>query len=157
MAYMDAFAVSLRNFLEVSMRRSIQNLFPVLRQYGLTMPQFGAMMHIHTEMYCGVGDLGGQLGVTTAAASQLVERLVQQGLITRTEDPEDRRVKNLQLTEQGKMILQEIVQARQSWLDDLAMAFTSEEKEPLTTALNFITEKAVQLEPVTEIEKVFPH
>ncbi len=50
----------------------------------------------------GVSEIGGQMGVTNAAASQAVDRLVHLGLIERTEDPDDRRAKRLTLTQAGQ-------------------------------------------------------
>ena len=83
------------------------------------MPQLGALFHLHHLGACSVTDLGDELGVTGAAASQMMERLVQQGLILRTEDLQDRRVKNLVLTETGTQVIQESIHARQDWLNDL--------------------------------------
>jgi DNA-binding MarR family transcriptional regulator len=46
-------------------------------------------------------DLAGRLGMTKTNASPLVEKLVQEGLLVRTPDPEDRRIQLLSLTAQG--------------------------------------------------------
>ena len=83
------------------MHRSIRHLLRYARENGLSMSQFGALLHIHRMGSSGVTDLGDHLGVTSAAASQMLERLVQQGLILRTEDPNDRRVKQIVLTDKG--------------------------------------------------------
>ena len=80
-------------------------LHPIMsRESGLSMSQISALFHIHQADGSGVTDLGDHLGVTSAAASQMLERLVQQELILRTEDPDDRRVKQMVLTEKGARV-----------------------------------------------------
>ncbi|HSB67337.1 MAG TPA: MarR family transcriptional regulator, partial [Anaerolineales bacterium] len=86
-------------------RRLMGNLFVYAKDNGLTMPQFGAMFHIFHSGGCGVSDIGSDLGVTNSAASQMLDRLVQTRLISRSEDPSDRRGKLLVLTDKGREIL----------------------------------------------------
>src|SRR5512142_1250571 len=84
-------------FMRLSMRGSIR----YMKEKGLSITQVGAMFEI-TRGHDSVSDVGDALGISIAAASQMLERLVQLGLITRTEDREDRRVKKLVLTEKGQ-------------------------------------------------------
>jgi hypothetical protein len=46
------------------------------------------------------------------------------------------------LTEQGNRILQESIQARQGWLNQLADLFTPAEQEQLNSALQLLIEKS---------------
>jgi DNA-binding MarR family transcriptional regulator len=46
------------------------------------------------------------------AVSQMIERLFLLGLITRTEAPDDRRRKNLALTQKGQTLLHRVRKAR---------------------------------------------
>ncbi|MBN1689489.1 MAG: MarR family transcriptional regulator [Dehalococcoidia bacterium] len=46
-----------------------------------------------------VKDLAGTLGVTPGAVSQFVDALVEKGLLNREEDPDDRRLLRIKLTE----------------------------------------------------------
>jgi len=52
-----------------------------------------------------IGDVAQFLGVSNAAASKAVERLVQRGLLRRDESPEDRRAVQLSLTPEGETLL----------------------------------------------------
>ena len=75
----------------------------------------------------------------------MLERLVQQGMILRSEDPNDRRAKQLVLTEKGQQTLHESIQARQSWLDELATLLSDSEKEQVRAAMNILIEKTEQI------------
>jgi DNA-binding MarR family transcriptional regulator len=116
------------------------------------MSQIGALFSIH-ESAGGVRDIGEALDITSAAASQMLERLVQQGLIARSEDPHDRRVKQIALTEKGRQAMREIVHARQGWLDDMARLLSAAEKEQIIVALRILADKAGQLEQESRRER----
>jgi len=127
-------------------RRLMGNLFVYAKDNGLTMPQFGAMFHIFHSGGCGVSDIGNDLGVTNSAASQMLERLVQTRLISRSEDPSDRRGKLLVLTDKGREILVKGSLANQMWLEDISRSMTPEEQEQVRQAIIILIDKARQLE-----------
>ena len=54
----------------------------------------------HTDLI-GVSDVASFLGVSPAAASKAVARLVENGLVERASAPDDRRVQHLSLTSDG--------------------------------------------------------
>jgi DNA-binding MarR family transcriptional regulator len=146
----DPFLTALQRCIEIFMQRSMRDFLGFGRESGLSMSQLGALFHIHRMECSRVSDLGDTLGVTSSAASQLLERLVQQELILRSEDPNDRRVKQLILTDKGRQVLRESIRARQSWLSDLAKSLSEREKEAIAAALNTLIDKANHLSPSVE-------
>ena len=146
----DPFFSTLHKWIEVFMKNSAQDLIQLARENGLSKSQLGTLFHLHHKGSVGVTDLGTHLGVTSAAASQMLDRLVQQGLILRSEDPTDRRVKQIALTDKGLQIVHECIQARQSWLLDLEEILSAREKETIAHGLNILIDKANQLEPPGE-------
>jgi DNA-binding MarR family transcriptional regulator len=145
----DRFNDTLREWIEAFMRRSMRNFIRYSRENGLSMSQIGALFQIQRGEG-GVTDLGDELGVSSAAASQMLERLLQQELILRTEDPHDRRAKHLVLTDKGRQILQETIHARQGWLTELADTLSDGEKEQIIAALNVLIDKTINLEKNAE-------
>jgi DNA-binding MarR family transcriptional regulator len=148
----DPFVVKLREWIEVSMRSSMRHLIRYARENGLSMSHLGALFHINHIGSCGVTDLGDHLGVTSAAASQMLDRLVQQELILRNEDPNDRRVKQIILTSKGQRILDESIHAREGWLEDLAQTLTDNEKETVMEGMNILIDKVNHLSQSIEPE-----
>jgi MarR family transcriptional regulator for hemolysin len=142
----DPLVATLHEWFGIFRRRLMGNFFIFARDRGLTMAQFGAMLRLYHKGACGVSDIGSDLGVTNSAASQMLERLVQLKLITRSEDPKDRRVKQIVLTDKGRQILQESSLAFQTWMDDLARSMTAAEQEQVRSALVILVDKALQLE-----------
>lgn len=146
----DPFVNTLGKWIEVFMRRSMHNFITYSKEKGLSMSQIGALLRIFRGGRSSVSDIGDNLGVTSAAASQMLERLVQQGLILREEDPNDRRVRCIILTDKGRQILNETLAARQGWLENLAQTLSDSERQQVTEALNILIVKANQLERPTE-------
>jgi DNA-binding MarR family transcriptional regulator len=152
MSDVDPFASTLQHWIEVFMKHSIQDFMQFARESGLSRSQLGALLHLHYRGSAGVTDLGTHLGVSSAATSQMLDRLVQQGLILRSEDPTDRRVKQIVLTDKGLQILHECIRARQSWLLDLAKILSARDKEQIERGLNILIDKANQLEQSSETQ-----
>lgn len=146
MSSADSLVSILYRWIEVSRGHSMRNFIRFAKESGLSMSQLGALFHLHHKGCVGVTDLGDHLGVTNAAVSQMIERLVQQELILRSEDPTDRRAKQIVLTDKGLQVFQESVCARMDWLDDLVKTLSAEEKEHITEALKILIDKAKQLE-----------
>jgi DNA-binding MarR family transcriptional regulator len=145
----DLFTITLRKWISVFMHRSMQNFISFAKENGLSMSQVGALFHIFRGN-SSVSEVGDGLGVTNAAASQLLERLVKLGLITRTENPNDRRVKQIVLTEKGQEFIQGSIAVRHGWMDYLSASLTDMEKVQIVEALNILIDKTNQLEALSE-------
>lgn len=128
------------------MRRSMHNLIRHSKSMGFTMPQVNTLFRLHHHDQCSVSDLAEFLGVSDAAVSQMVDKLVDQGLILRIEDPQDRRGKLLSLSPEGNTIVQESIKSRHAWVSDLAELFTPEQEMQVQPALFLLIEKIKQME-----------
>lgn len=71
-------------------------------EHQLSAVQFFALRFIGLHERPNLGDLAQALGVSNAAATKLIDRLVKKGLVSRVEDPVDRRERRLGLTKQGE-------------------------------------------------------
>ena len=97
-------------------------------------------------------EVGGHLGVTSAAASQLLDRLVEQGMVVREEDPHDRRVKRIKLSDKGSKAFETMVRAREEWMREVGAMLTSAEKQAITGSLVLLISKLDALN--TEIHSI---
>jgi DNA-binding MarR family transcriptional regulator len=131
-----------REWAEVFMHRSMRDFRRFMDATGLSFSQINILMRLVHGGSAGVSEIGEQMGVSNAAASQAVERLVQLGLIERTEDPEDRRAKRLELTRKGRVLIEKGVEARSKWIEGLTDALTPEQQNMIISALTLLTEAA---------------
>ena len=133
-------------WMNLNMRNSLGNFMRFAKEKNYSIPQLSALIHLAHHQECNVSGLGEEFGVTNAAISQVLEKLVQLGLVLRTEDPQDRRQKVLVLTEEGKKIARESQLERQKWLSDLINNLTEQEKEQVDSALRLLINKATSIE-----------
>jgi DNA-binding MarR family transcriptional regulator len=133
-------------WMDIFMHRSWRAWNHLAKSTGLSMPQFGILMQVHHRGNCAIGDISERFDITNAAASQLVDKLVQNGLIRRQEDPSDRRAKLLNLTEKGRELIQQGIEERRRWVDQLVGKLTAEERAKVAESLQIMTRAAKELE-----------
>jgi MarR family 2-MHQ and catechol resistance regulon transcriptional repressor len=109
----------IRQWMEASAMRSLTDWRRFVRSAGLSMPQLSLLMRLYYGGGCGVHDIGKGFGVSSAAVSQMVDRLVQARLVARVESPEDRRVRHVELSAKGRELIDKGIRERYRWVDDL--------------------------------------
>ena len=140
------FSEVLQEWASVFMRRSMDEFKRFMDESGLSFSQIHILMRLHFGGTCDVTDVGTHLGITNAAASQTIERLVQMGLLTRMEDPVDRRVKRITLTSRGHSLVEQGIDARRRWMEGLTQALSPHQQEMIAGTLAVLTEAAQKTE-----------
>jgi DNA-binding MarR family transcriptional regulator len=146
MAQRPTFEQALREWAQVFMRRSMREYQAWVRESGMSHSQLATLMRLHHAGACPVNEIGQDLAVTPAAASQLVERLVQQGLLSRSEDERDRRVRRVTLTPAGQEVVRQAIESRMAWLRQLVAALEPPEQQAIVESLDRLTHAARALE-----------
>ena len=136
----------LHAWMDVFMHRSMRGWNQFAKSTGLSMPQFSILMQLHYKGACGMSAISERFDVSAAAASQLVDKLVQAGYIERTEDPSDRRAKLLKLSTNGAKLVDNGIQQRYRWMDELTSKLSAAEQTKVSEALTLLTEAARQME-----------
>ncbi|MGD0879396.1 MAG: MarR family transcriptional regulator [Anaerolineales bacterium] len=136
------FTEVIREWSEVFMQRSMRDFRKFMDETGLSFSQINILMRLIHAGSTGVSEIGEQLGVSNAAASQAVDRLVILDLIKRTEDPADRRAKQLALTHKGHTLIESGIEARSRWVEGLTDALTPEQQTMIVSALTLLTAAA---------------
>lgn len=75
----------------------------------LTMSQLKLLLILRRGGGAGGAELARAMGVSLATLTGIVDRMVTQGLVTRREDPADRRVRRIELTPHGSQTIDAIV------------------------------------------------
>ena len=88
-----------------------QHVPSVLIDSGLTLTQLRSLFLIANEGSTNLRKLARALEVTPSNVTGIVDRLVEQRLVSRTQNPEDRREMTLQATEEGKALVSNLKEA----------------------------------------------
>lgn len=123
------FIQSIRASMDLVTHQAFREHGRYVKSTGLSMPQFGILMHLKYHQLCSLSDISARMGVTAAASSQLVDKLVQGGLLERAEDPVDRRAKQITLSARGHELVEAGLATRHDWVDVLVKELTPAECE----------------------------
>lgn len=130
----------------VFMHRSVGDFKRFMDSSGLSFSQIHILMRLFHGGCAGVSEIGETMGFTSAAASQSVDRLVQMGLVERTENRVDRRAKNLELTPRGRALVEQGITARCSWVEAVTRNLTPDQQTMIASALSLLTAAAGRIE-----------
>jgi DNA-binding MarR family transcriptional regulator len=81
-----------------------------------SIPQLRTLAYLHRRPGACLFHLAEHLGVSRPTASNLVERLVRRGMLTRAADPQERRRVVLTLTPPGARHFRQARQSAQAWM-----------------------------------------
>jgi DNA-binding MarR family transcriptional regulator len=119
----------------------------------LTLPQVKALGLIACSGPTGRSgrDLATNLGVGPSAVTGIVDRLVEHGFVSRSEDQLDRRIQRLRPTSKGVEVLQRLASVRRDVLAEIVARIDPEDwpiaERGLTIISRAIERLAAELEP----------
>ena len=134
-----------RQWLETVNSRSMQDFMRYVKATALSMPQFGVLMRLYHGGSCAVSDIGKHMQTTSAAASQLIGGLVGKGLLERVENPHDRRAKQISISQKGHTLIDDGIDERYRWVEEMVAGLTAEEREIVARALPALLEASRKL------------
>ena len=105
---------------------------------NLSIGQLKSLFFISNRGTTSLGKLAAALGVTPTNTTGIVDRLMKRGLITRTENPNDRRVLLLHTTLAGDELIAELRQKRRERMAELFSRLTDEEAEVVAHSLRIM-------------------
>lgn len=109
-------------------------------EFDSTLPRFDVLSALDRETApITMSQLTDHLLVSNGNLTGLVGRLVEDGLISREIDPDDRRVQHVMLTAEGRAAFREMATSHEALVDSLFAAMSDEDMATLldlTTTLN---------------------
>lgn len=103
--------------------------------YGLTLPQFGVLEALHHLGSLPLGELADKLLVTGGNVTYVMDRLEEQGLVSRTRCGKDRRVVWACLTDEGRNLIADVFPGHAAFIRELVSVLEPDEQETLRTLL----------------------
>jgi len=130
----DQVAIAILETIPPSMR-AIRGQMRSGRAASLSVAQFRLLLFVRRHPATSLSPVAEHLGTTLPAASQLVERLVRAGFVTREQHLAERRRVELRLTEAGGATLAECDARTRAWLCERLSGLAGEELDRLSGAL----------------------
>lgn len=132
----EAIAAQLLEIFGAIMRSGQAPLVQAAEQYDLTFSQLKILFVLSvSERPLSVGEIAEATTLSLPAAGRAVDAVVRHELVTRTEDPDDRRVKRVAMSDLGQRIADEINETRASLVRGLVLKLHETERADLAEAL----------------------
>jgi DNA-binding MarR family transcriptional regulator len=122
-------------FVGYLMQTHGRDLIHLAHEFDLSFSQMKAIHYLHGEEDVSVKSLGETLGLSLAAMSRAADELVQRGLVARTEDTTDRRIKRLRLTAKGRDLVLKMRELRMAGFEQFVATLSPKERAQLAKAL----------------------
>lgn len=124
------------------LRRANVSTFNAVADLDLSFTQIKALCALDADGdERSVGALAESLGSSLPAMSRAVDGLFERGLVSREEDPADRRMKRVRLTAAGRRVPAALSEGRLSALQELIDSLGEDEAQKLGAALGLILER----------------
>lgn len=89
----------------------------ILTDFKITPPQFNALLVLRKNGEMTIGELGEKMYLACSTATDLVDRMERNGLVSRVRDTKDRRVIRVRVLEKGNQMVDEVMTARINYLE----------------------------------------
>lgn len=143
----DTLAAAIVAGYERLMRRLAEQHAPDFLEIAVTMPQAKVLYLVGAASELHMSELAARLGVGLSTVSGLVDRLVDQGLVDRRDDPADRRQVLLSLTAAGAAFLDRFRELNARQLRALLAVLDEAELDEIRRALDHLERAAARLGP----------
>jgi DNA-binding MarR family transcriptional regulator len=136
------------------------NQLRVIEECGLSLTQCKALLELgglgRKPRAKQVSDLAETFGVSVPSMSRAVDCLVRQRLATRVEDPEDRRVRRVEITAKGKELVDTLLVVRQAGMESFAAGLSTVQRRKLDAALDALMDREDIAETYQHLKGVKP-
>jgi DNA-binding MarR family transcriptional regulator len=118
------------------------DLFEAVGALELNLTQIKLLHHLEDQpRELSLKQAAELVHVSLPAASRMVDDLVRRGFAQRREDEEDRRMKRVCLTNDGRRVIRRLNDARLSGLEQFTHSLTTPERRSLASALSKLLER----------------
>lgn len=109
---LQEFGQEMAHIMPRFIREVLRRQFKTLKTREITISQMIILTLLQEKGRSKMNEIAGALSVTTSAGTGLVDRMVKSNLLKRSADPKDRRVINIEMTQKGRNIIEDIQKRR---------------------------------------------
>ncbi len=121
-----------------------QLLWQRASELDLTYAQSQVLFYVADHPACPMGEVAKAFGVTLPAVTHIVDRLEQKQFVHRGDHPGDRRVYVLELTREGKSLVEELHTIRMRAVEGVLVRMSVEDRERVLRGLEALVDAATE-------------
>ncbi len=124
----------------------------ILNEFPITPPQFVALQWLQEEGDMTIGELSQRMYLACSTTTDLIDRMEKNELVERVKDEKDRRVVRIHLLEKGTVIIKDVINERQIYLEGVLSEMSPEEVISIEQGMAALQEKMNQLKDTADKE-----
>lgn len=124
----------------------------ILNEFPITPPQFVALQWLQEEGDMTIGELSQRMYLACSTTTDLIDRMEKNELVERVKDEKDRRVVRIHLLEKGTVIIKDVINERQIYLEGVLSEMSPEEVLSIEQGMAALQEKMNQLKGTADKE-----
>lgn len=121
-----------------------QLLWQRASELDLTYAQSQVLFYVADHPDCPMGEVAKAFGVTLPAVTHIVDRLEQKQFMHRGDHPADRRVYVLDLTREGKALVEELHTIRMRAVERVLVRMSAEDRKRVLRGLEALVDAATE-------------
>lgn len=110
----------------------------ILTNFPITLPQFIALQWLNEEGDMTIGDLSNKMYLAFSTTTDLVDRMEKNNLLERVRDNKDRRVVRIHLLDEGRKIIEDVLERRSDYLETVLSEMDEDQFNNITNSLNLL-------------------
>ncbi len=114
----------------------------------VTLPQFRVLVLLTSDGPIRIGSLAEQMGAVASTFTRSVDRMVAGGWIARAENPDSRREVLIELTDDGRRLVEAVTERRRREVRDVLKLLSDEDRASVARAFTLFN--AAAGEPTVE-------
>jgi DNA-binding MarR family transcriptional regulator len=118
------------------------------------MPQLKSLICVVESDGATSGLIARRLGVGLSTVTGIVDRLAEHNLVTRREDPDDRRITRVLPTPRARVMVDELLRYRNEVISDLLSRLDAEQLRTVETAFEYLRDAITQMSSESQTEEV---
>lgn len=116
----------------------------ILDNYQVSPPQFVALQWVSDQKGITIGAIAKNMHLAHSTTTDMIDRLEDLELVERKKDEEDRRVVRVYITTAGTRVIQEVIDKRRVYLNELMDGLEEEELRQFLTLMKYMHERMNQ-------------
>ena len=120
----------------------------------VTLTQFRTLVVLNSHGMINLNRLADLLGVNSSTAMRMIDRLLAAELVTREDNPANRREVLLDLTDQGRELVQQVSDTRRAEIARIVKAMPASERSELVKALRAFADAAGEPEAAETLARL---
>ena len=122
-----------------------QLLWQRASELDLTYAQSQVLFYVGDHGGCHMGEVAKAFGVTLPAVTHIIDRLEQKQFVVRGAHPADRRMYVLELTPQGRSLVQELHGMQMRGVEDVLARMAAEDRQRVIKGLEALVDAATRV------------